>query len=269
MRRYALAFALALTVWVLVGCTRPASPPASTAPGAPPALPATGASLVVQPSQPAGLWVTGEGRLTLTPTVAHLSLGVEARADTVSAARDEAARALRRILDALKANGIAERDIQTRYFTIQPLYTYRERVLPGGERQGEQVLIGYQVSNLVSVKVRALDRIGTVIDDAVAAGGNLVRVQGIAFGVEDGEHRRALAQAREAAVKDALDKARQMASAAGISLGKLISLSEAGGGVPLAPLEAMRAATAPETPTPISPGELTVTVTVQALFALP
>lgn len=268
MRRYVLALAFPLAMLAMVACSRPASQPSGSIP-APAGPQLAGAPLAAPSSQPTGLWVTGEGKVTLTPTLALLTLGIEARADTVSKARDDAATAMGRILDSLKANGIAERDIQTRHFTIQPIYTYRERTLPGGERQGEQVLVGYQVSNQVSIKVRALERTGKVIDDAVAAGGDLVRVQGIAFSVDDPQQKQATAQAREAAVKDALEKARQMASAAGITLGKLVYLTESGGTVPILREAVATAAPAPAPPTPISPGELTVTVTVQAVFAIP
>ncbi|MFN3975235.1 MAG: SIMPL domain-containing protein [Dehalococcoidia bacterium] len=269
MRPYTFALALLLTSLALGACTRPAAQPTGGIPS--PAGPQpVNAPLTVQSNQPTGLWVTGEGKVTLTPTLALLSLGVEARADTVSKARDAAAEAMGRIMDSLKANGLSERDIQTRHFAIQPIYTFRERTLPGGERQGEQVLVGYQVSNTVSAKIRTLDRIGTVLDSAVAAGDDLVRVQGIAFTVEDPQQRQATLQAREAAVKDALEKARQMAASAGITLGRLVYLTESGGAVPVRE-EVFRAAAvpAPAPPTPISPGELTVTVTVQAVFAIP
>ncbi|GBD10563.1 26 kDa periplasmic immunogenic protein [bacterium HR23] len=266
MCRYRAALAVPLVFLAVIACTRSASQPT----GSTSSPLQAGAPLVVQSSQQTGLWVTGEGKVTLTPTLALLSLGVEARADTVSKARDDAANAMGRILESLKANGVAQRDIQTRHFTVQPLYTYRERVLPGGERQGEQVLVGYQVSNQVSVKVRALERIGKVVDDAVAAGGDLVRVQGVAFSVDEPEQRQATAQARELAVKDALEKARQMAGSAGISLGKLLYLTESGSVAPVY-REAVATAVpaAPGPPTPIVPGELTVTVTVQAVFAIP
>lgn len=264
MRPYTFVLALVLGLLALGACTRPAGQPAGAEPQP------VNAPLAVQSTQPTGLWVTGEGKVTLTPTLALLSLGVEARADTVSQARDAAAEAMGRIMDSLKANGVSERDIQTRHFTIQPIYTFRERTLPGGARQGEQVLVGYQVSNTVSAKVRTLDRIGTVLDSAVAAGGDLVRVQGIAFTVDDPQQKQATLQAREAAVRDALEKARQMAASAGITLGRLVYLTESGGIVPISE-EVFRAtaAPAPAPPTPISPGELTVTVTVQAVFAIP
>lgn len=268
MRRCAFALTIVLALLALGACTRPTTQPTGGIPS--PAGPQpVSAPLAVQSAQPTGLWVTGEGKVTLTPTLAVLSLGVEARADTVSKARDAAAEAMGRIMESLKANGVAERDIQTRHFTIQPIYTFRERTLPGGERQGEQILVGYQVTNMVTAKVRTLDHIGAVLDNAVAAGGDLVRVQGISFTVEDPERKQATLQARDAAVKDALEKARQMAAAAGITLGRLVYLTESGAAVPIQE-EVLRAgAPALPAPTPISPGELTVTVTVQAVFAIP
>ena len=90
-------------------------------------------------NQQAGIWVTGWGKVTLEPDLALLSLGVEARADTVEEARTETAVAMTGIISALRAKGIADKDIQTRFFNISPEYTYQE-VYESGRRYNEQVL---------------------------------------------------------------------------------------------------------------------------------
>ena len=215
----------------------------------------------------AGIWVTGLGKVTIEPDLTLLSLGVETRADTVEEARAAAAAAMTRIIDALKANGIADRDIQTRFFNISPEYTYQE-VFEDGRRYNKQVLTGYRVTNSVTAKVRNLDVVGETIDDVVRAGGDASRIQSIRFTVEDSLT--AQVQARESAMMDALAKADQLATLTGVTRGSLLFITESGGSVPVvrdfARLEA--AAFADSVATPISAGELEVQVSVQAVFAI-
>ena len=131
-----------------------------------------------------GIWVTGEGTIALEPDLALLNLGVEATAGTVAEARGEAASAMDAIVAALKAQGVEDRDIQTRFFNISPRYEYQE-VLEEGFRRGKQVLVGYVVNNSASVKIRDLDSVGRVIDEVADAGGDVTRINGISFTVDD------------------------------------------------------------------------------------
>jgi uncharacterized protein YggE len=172
------------------------------------------------------------------------------------------------IIAALKARGVAERDIQTQFFNIAPQYTYRERIEPGGGRSSEQVLVGYIVSNQASITVRDLERLGELVDQVAEAGGDLIRIQGVGFTIQDPT--RLHVQAREAAVKDALAKAQQFASLTGVTMGRLVSITEAAV-TPIVRPEVARAqgiAVAAAPTTPISGGELSVQVTVQAVFAI-
>lgn len=218
-------------------------------------------------SQQAGIWVTGQGKVTLEPDLALLSLGVETRAKTVKAARAEAAEAMTGIINALKAKGIADKDIRTSYFNIYPEYTYEE-VYQNGGRYGKQILTGYVVSNNITVKIRDLDMVGATIDDVVMAGGDASRIQSIQFTVEDSSA--AQAQARERAIKDALAKADQFATLTGVTRGSLVYATESGGGVPMvrefAKMEA--GAVADSAATPISAGEMEIQVSVQMVFAI-
>ena len=218
-------------------------------------------------TQQAGIWVNGVGTVVAEPDIANLSLGVEARASTVTAARDQAAVSMAAIVDFLTANGVDQRDIRTQAFNISPLYTFQERLEPNGSRINERVLTGYQVTNTVSVKVREIDRTGALLDGVVKAGGDLVRVNGISFTVEDPAPLKV--QARELAVQEALEKASQFANLTGVSLGRLVFISESGSTPVFSAVEARADfAVASSAPTPISAGEMQIQVSVQAVFAI-
>jgi uncharacterized protein YggE len=218
-------------------------------------------------SQQAGIWVTGLGKVTLAPDMALLSLGVEVKADTVETARSEAAAAMTGIVEAIRDLGIANRDIQTRYFDISPEYTYQE-VYEHGRRYNKQKLTGYRVSNTVTAKIRNLDDVGATIDDVVRAGGDATRINSIQFTVDDPSA--AQVQARENAVLDTLAKADQFATLTGVTRGNLLFISESSSSKPQArSFEAMNAgAFADSAVTPVSAGELELQVSVQAVFAI-
>ena len=216
----------------------------------------------------AGIWVSGQGKITLEPDLAVLNLGVEANAETVAAAREQAATAMDAIVASLTANGVETRDIQTRFFNISPQYEFTQ-VTEGGIRTNKQVLVGYRVSNSAAVKIRDLSAVGTIIDDVAGAGGDATRINGISFTVEDTSP--LMTQLREDAVGDALAKAAQFARLTGVSLGNLVFISETGGARPQARgfeefAAVSLAAAAPDTS--ISGGELQISLTVQAVFAI-
>lgn len=204
-----------------------------------------------------GIVVSGQGLVSGIPDLATLRLGVEASRNTVEAARNDAATSMSQVIDALKSNGVSEQDIQTQYFSINPRYD-RDRLN----------VIGYQVTNQLTVKVRDLERVGQIIDATTQAGGDLTRFQSISFSIEDTKALEALA--REAAVKDMMDKANQLATLTGVSLGKAVSISETGGYSPLRTVYAEAAAfdQGLGAPTPIQAGEVDVTINLQAVFAI-
>ena len=133
--------------------------------------------------------------------------------------------------------------------------------------QYEQVLLGFQVTNQLTVKVRDLDTVGEVIDRVTDAGGDLTRFQSVSFTIEDAKGLQE--QARSAAVEDLLAKAKQVAALAGVELGQLTYITESGGPVPVA-FNTSRAvmAIAESAPTPILTGEKTVSVNVQGAFEI-
>ena len=179
----------------------------------------TGCDQFVMPVLPSpegrSVHVTGIGSVTAEPDIATLYLGVSVEKETVEAAREEAARAMTALIDTLKANDIAENDIQTENFSIYPQYDYTEE---------GRILRGYRVNNTVNTKVRELDNLSDIIDDATAAGGDIIVVNSIQFMIEDPTPLQA--QARALAVKNAEAKAQTLAEAGGVTLGKPITITE-------------------------------------------
>ena len=118
----------------------------------------------------------------------------------------------------MKAQGVADNDIQTQYFNISQVTSWdNDKQTP--------VVTGYMVTNTVTVKVRKLlDKAGDVIDAVVAAGGNMIRINGISFTVDDPTPY--YVQARDLAAANAADKAQQLAAKAGVKLGKVTYISE-------------------------------------------
>lgn len=215
-----------------------------------------------------GIWVNGTATVNVPADIAKISLGVESREETVSAARQAAAQAMDQVIAELKALGVAEDDIVTTSFNIHPQTTWVE-VSDSLGRHSEPRIIGYVVSNSVQVTVRDIDGLGEVVDSAAEAGGNLIRVNSISFTVADpsefGE------EIRQAAAADALAKADIYARAMGTSLGQLVYLSEIGSYAPVSVNYARAESAAFDggfAPTPFNAGEASLSVTVQAVFAI-
>jgi hypothetical protein len=207
-----------------------------------------------------GISVTGEGKVSGKPDVAKLTLGVTAEADTVQKARDQAAGSLDGIVKSLKNNGVADKDIQTQQLNIQPQYDYKD---------GNQKLRGFQVTNILNVTLRDINKTSQVVDDAVRAGGNDTTIQGLAFTIDNPDALKK--QAREKAVADAKAKAETLAQVAGVGIGAAMSISESSNTpVYYDSRSAQGGIAAPDTggPTPIQPGELDVTVQVSITWAI-
>jgi uncharacterized protein YggE len=203
--------------------------------------------------------VTGTGKVTVKPDVADISLGVQVQRETAKAARDEAATTMNAIIAALKNLGIADDDIQTSMISINPAYDYNS---------SSPRIVGYQVSNIVSVHVTDITKVADVIDDSVAAGATTVN--GVSFDVAD--RTGVENQARDAAVKDARSHADALASSASVTITGVASISETATYTPWPYYGYADAAggKAPTTsvPTPVQPGtqDITITVTVSYLI---
>jgi uncharacterized protein YggE len=211
-------------------------------------------------NQQQGIWVNGLGKVTAVPDLGILQVGVEAQADTVTAAQSQATTAMNAVLDALKTNGVAEKDIQTQYYSIYKATRW-------DDQKQTEIVTGYRVSNTVTVKIRALDKTGTIIDAVATAGGDLTRINGISFTVEDPTALET--QAREKAMADAKAKAEQLATLGGVTLGKPTFISESSSSIVTPKYydsrEAMGMASAS---TPISAGEMDITANVQVAYAI-
>lgn len=219
---------------------------------------ASGTTIVSQ--QQSGIWVNGRGEVEAQPDMANLRLGIEARADTVEEAQRQAQQSMDDVMQALDEQGIAEKDIQTRRFSIRPITRWNEK-----EQQEE--IQGYRVSNMIEVTIRQVDAVGDVVDVVAEAGGDLTRIEGINFTIDDPTDY--YKEAREQAVEDAEEKAEQLADAAGVELGTPTYISEGSTyrpETPMAPVEREEAEAAGETP--ISPGELTISVNVQVVYGI-
>lgn len=214
-------------------------------------------TVIQQPQQQAGVTVTGEGRVTGSPDVAEVTLGVSHEAASVAEARERAAQAMNAMIDALKDNGVDEKDIQTTHLSIEPQYDYED---------GKQRLRGYRVTNIVTAKIRDIDATGDVIDAAVAAGGDAAQVQSLRFTIDDLSELQD--QARRLAMENAREKAETLADAGGVELGDVVSVSESVSGFPPPPIPFAREAVQADTGTPIQPGELEVVVTVNVMYEL-
>jgi uncharacterized protein len=202
--------------------------------------------------------VSGTGRVIISPDVADLRLGVSVDATTVKDARDRAATAMTAVIASLKQLHVAERDIQTTTLSLSPVYDYPS---DGGRPR----LTGYNLTNAVAVTIRDLDTVGDVIDGALAAGGTTL--DGVSFRVSD--QASAEKQAREAAMAEAKAKAQTLASAAGVSISGVVSISETSAPVPYPVYYGgVRDLAGAEAATPVQPGTNEVTVTVAVVYLI-
>jgi uncharacterized protein YggE len=209
-----------------------------------------------------GIWVTGRGEVSAVPDIVNLRLGIEAEEVSVAEAQTKATAAMDDVMAALIASGVAEKDIQTQYFSIR-------RVTRWDRETEQEVVVGFRVTNMVTATIRDVDAAGTIIDAVAEAGGDLVRIDSIDFSIDDPSDY--YDDARVEAMADAKDKAERLADLAGVTLGKPTYISE--GAQAAAPVfekvaviefeEAVGAA-----PTPISPGEMEISLTVQVNYAI-
>ena len=110
-----------------------------------------------------GIWVTGQGIVNVTPDIANLSLGVNTQSAKVADAQSQAADAMNKVIAALTSNGVDKKDIATQNYNISQLTRYDNNT-------GQSTVTGYQVSNIASVTIRAIDNVGPIIDAVTAAG---------------------------------------------------------------------------------------------------
>ncbi len=227
----------------------------------------TGSPQTATPTQPAPtlprtITVVGEGRVTIKPDVARSQIGVEVVKPTVQEASTEAQEVMEAVLDALKAAGVAEKDIQTSGYNI---WVERRPATEG--RTQDEVL--YHVTNQVQVVIRDLDSVGEVLDAAIEAGAN--NIYGVTFGLDNTA--KVKSEARAKAIDDGLAKAKELAALNDIELGEVLQVSEvigSGGGYYTGFSENVAAArgVGGGGAGPISPGELELAMTLQIVYAV-
>jgi uncharacterized protein len=197
--------------------------------------------------------LSAEGRAEATPDLATIQVGVHAEAPTASSALADQRRRMAAVIATLKAQGLADRDIQTSELSLSPQYQ--------DDGKSPRRLTSYQASNSVAVRVRDIARTGGVVDALVASGAN--EIDGVGFGLSDPSA--AEDEARRAALKALQAKADLYATASGYRIRRLVRLSEGGGYQPAAPMAMMAMR---RVATPVAPGALSVQVSVSGVYEL-
>ncbi len=202
------------------------------------------------------LSVSAQAEAKRVPDVATISAGVVTQASDANAAMRANAEQMDKVMAAIRAAGIAERDIQTTGISVNPEYRYAENQPP--------TITGYQASNTVSLKVREVARLGKVLDALVASGAN--QVNGPSFEIDQPEA--AYDEARRAALDKAQARAAMYAKTLGMRVRRIVSISEGGGFQPPMPIMAMRMEKAQAADTAVSPGESTLGASLDVVFEL-
>ena len=208
--------------------------------------------------------VTGEGEATAAPDMAIVSLVVLQEKPTAREALTANNETMAKVLDAMKKAGIAERDLQTSGFNIDPRYVYPDN--KQGQPPQAPKIVGYAVSNSLSVRVRDLKKVGEILDQSVTLGVN----QGGNLTFTNDKPETIVEEARKKAVANAIAKAKTLTAAAGVEVGKVIEISEQTfqprpyGGAPRATMMAAEASDS----VPVAAGENSYNVTVNVTFEL-
>ena len=203
--------------------------------------------------------LTGHGEVRAVPDMAVINMGVVSSAETARTALDANTKAMTELMANLKAASIDDKDISTSNFSVSPRLDYGQN--------GGQVpkLVGYDVTNSVTVILHKIDGLGALLDKAVSSGSN--QINGISFSVSKPDD--AMDEARKLAVKDATHKAQIYAGAASINLGNIMSLSESGGmAEPQVMFSRAKAMSANSAPVPIAQGSQVISVDVNISWEL-
>jgi uncharacterized protein len=196
--------------------------------------------------------VTGQGMVAVAPDTATIRIGVTSQGKTAREASAANAQQMTKVLGAIEQSGIAKKDIQTSRLSLQPQYD---------PKNGANRLLGFQVTNQITVRIHNIDNLPSLLDKAIAAGAN--EMSGIEFLVS-GESK-ALDQARADAIADAHRKAELYAKAAGAKVGKVVAIVEQGSSPPPRPFQALRSSAGA---VPVAPGEQTLQATVTVSYEL-
>jgi len=228
-----IVFAAVLAVAVLSGCDSAGGP--------------VGAN-------PRQVTVVGSGEVKGVPDTLTADVSIESVAPDVTTAMNQTNDRQKAVLAALSSGGIDAKDISTTQVSLQPQY---------GENS---TITGYRASNSIQVTIRKLDSASQVLASIISAGGDATRLDSVSYSIEDDSE--LVSDARARAFNDAKDRAQQYAQLSGLSLGKIISISEAPAGSqpPPVPVPMPRGAMATEVP--LQPGQQTVGFSVTAIWEL-
>lgn len=205
--------------------------------------------------------VTGEGHAAIAPDMAVVTLAVVQQAKTAQDALDQNNKAMGAVLATLKESGVAERDLQTSGFSVQPQYTYPND--KDGHTQ-PPILNGYQVTNGLTVRVRDLSKLGGLLDQAIKLGVN----QGGDIQFTNDKPDAVFEEARKKAVADAAAKAKTLTDAAGVKLGRIIAIHEGGIAAPPQPYMRAMAAAPMDKAVSIATGENDYNASVSITYAI-
>ena len=211
------------------------------------------------PSTARSITVLGQGAVAVAPDQARIHVGIQARAPTAREASDRGTAAMHRVLTALTAQGVAERQIQTGYFNVMPEhYTGPDRSM---DRR-------HAVHNTITATIPAIERVGAVLDAVIEAGGDEVMVNHVQLMI--GDPAPAYADARRAALADAREQAEQIAREAGLALGDVVSIHPQQSNVLTQRMAArgMGHMARFSAAVPIEPGEMQVTAGVEVVYAI-
>jgi uncharacterized protein len=212
------------------------------------------------------LTLSAEGRVARAPDLAVFTAGVTSQGKTAAEALAANSADMNRVIAALKKAGIADKDIQTSNLNLNPIYA-PQRTLPNGEVfPAQPQIIGYMVSNQVTVRQRDLRGFGRVLDTLVAAGAN--QINGPSFELDQPDL--ATDEARSIAMKKARARAELYANAAGLRVVRIISIAESGGYSPQPMMVNARMAMADMggAPTPVAAGEVSMNIQLNVTFEL-
>lgn len=214
---------------------------------------------------PPRILVNGQGTASIAPDMATLSLTVTREANTAQAALKAGSSAMAEVLAAMKKAGVADKDLQTSGFSIQPRYTYPTS--KSANEINERRIVGYTVRNSLSVKVRDIDDVGMILDKSVSLGVN----EGGNINFTNNDASATITQARIQAMKDASSKAETLANAAGVGVGKILEISEQSYYPRAAPALMSRMSSSDgyaAEAVPVAAGENTYSVTVNVSYAI-
>lgn len=205
------------------------------------------------------LTISAQGAVTRAPDIATLSTGMVTQAVDANTAMRANAEQMTKVVAAIKGAGIAERDVQTSGVSLHPQYKYSDNQPP--------TITGYQASNTVTITVRDIAKLGSILDALVANGAN--QINGPSFDLDTAKKDAAYDDTRRAAIGKAQARAEMYAKTLGVNVRRIVTISEGGGFALPQPVPMMEMSFAKASAdTPIAPGENTISVNLDVVFEL-